>query len=156
MSDVVLTHHKLSHRGKQDLGLSDKDAPKLDPMHEIGSGEIHEKQKAILAEIIDQLNTLFGSDTTEGDQLSYARTLVEKTLESEVLQKQAASNTKEQFASSPDLTSEILNAVIDSMDAQAELSTRAINSEPIRDGLKLILLNQMELYEKLKSRAGAA
>ena len=65
LSDVVLTHHKLSNRGKQDLGLSDKDAPKLDPMQEIGSGEVQEKQKAFLAEIIDQLNTLFGSDTTE-------------------------------------------------------------------------------------------
>jgi len=156
LSDVVLTHHKLSNHGKQDLGLSDKDAPKLDPMQEIGSGEVQEKQKAFLAEIIDQLNTLFGSDTTEGDQLSYANTLVEKTLESEVLQKQAANNSREQFASSPDLTKEITNAVIESMDAQTELSTRALNSPEILEGLKRVLLNQLGLYEKLQSRATGA
>ena len=119
----------------------------------MGSGQVHEKEKAWLSEIIEQLNTLFGSDTTEGDQLSYATAVAEKTLESEVLQKQAANNSKEQFANSPDLTSEILSAVMDSMDAQTELSTRAINSEEIREGLKLILLDRLGLYEKLRTRA---
>lgn len=156
LSEVVLTHHKLSDHGQRNLGLSDKDAPKLDPMTEIGSGSVREKQRAYLAEIIEQLNTLFGSDTTEGDQLSYANTLVEKTLESEILRKQAASNSKEQFANSPDLTNEILTAVMDSMDAQAELSTKALNSIEIRNGLKQILLDQLGLYEKLKSRAATA
>jgi type I restriction enzyme R subunit len=122
-------------------------------MTEIGSGVVRDKQKALLNEIIDQLNTLFGSDTTDGDQLSYANTLLEKTLESEILQKQSISNTKEQFASSPDITNQILTAIIDSMDAQSELSTRALNSATIREGLKTILLNQLGLYEKLKSRA---
>ena len=153
LSDVVLTHHKLSNRGQKNLGLSDKDAPKLDPMHEIGSGQVHEKEKAQLAEIIDQLNTLFGGDTTDGDQLSYANALVEKTLESKVLQQQAASNSKEQFANSPDLTGEILNAVMESMEAQTELSTQALKSEVIREGLKFIMLNHLGLYEQLKKRA---
>jgi type I restriction enzyme R subunit len=56
-------HHKLSDRGQRNLGLSDKDAPKLDPMTEIGSGTVYEKQKAYLTEIIEQLNTLFGGET---------------------------------------------------------------------------------------------
>jgi type I restriction enzyme, R subunit len=153
LSEVVLTHHKLHNRGKQNLSLSGEDAPKLNPMTEAGSGEVREKQKAYLTEIIEQLNTLFGGDTTEGDQLSYATTLAEKTLESELLQKQAANNSKEQFANSPDLTSEILNAVMDSMDAQMELSGKALNSADIREGLKRILLNQLGLYEKLRQRA---
>ncbi len=62
-------------------------------------------------------------------------------MESEVLQKQTANNSKEQFMQSPDLTSEILTAVSDSMDAQAELSKRAVNSTEIREGLKYVLLN---------------
>ena len=90
------------------------------------------------------------------DQLSYANTLVEKTLESEVLQKQAANNSREQFASSPDLTKEITNAVIESMDGQTKLSTRAVNSPEILEGLKRVLLNQLGLYEKLQSRATGA
>ena len=90
------------------------------------------------------------------DLLSHATTINEKMLESEVLQKQAANNSKEQFANSPDLTSEILTAVMDSMDAQTELSTRALNSEEIREGLKLLLLDRLGLYEKLRSRATSA
>jgi type I restriction enzyme R subunit len=151
----VLTHHRLSDRGKRDLGLSDKNTPKLDPMSELGSGGIHEKEKVALAQIIEQLNTLFGSDATEGYQLSFARTLKSKTLESETLQKQAANNSKEQFANSPDLHSEIEAAVMDSMDAQSELSKKALNSEVILDGLKALMLNQLGLYEELKKKVSA-
>ena len=136
--------------------MSGEDTPMLDPITEAGSGSVQEKEKAWLSEIIEQLNTLFGSDTTEGDQLSYANAVAEKTLESEVLQKQAANNSKEQFANSPDLTSKILTAVMDSMDAQTELSTRAVNSGEIREGLKLILLDRLGLYEKLRTRATSA
>lgn len=156
LSEVVLTHHKLSNRGRRNMGLSDRDTPTLNPLTEVGSGELRERQKAQLSEIIEQLNTLFGGDTTDGDQLSYAHTLVQKTMESEILQRQAANNTKEQFANSPDLTSEILTAVMDSMDAQAELSTRALNSEEIREGLKAILLYRLGLYEKLRELAAQA
>ena len=156
LSEVKLTHHNLRNRGKQNLVLSGEDTPTLDPITDAGSGSVHEKEKAWLSAIIEQLNTLFGSDTTGGDQLSYANAVAEKTLESEVLQKQAANNSKEQFANSPDLTSEILTAVMDSMDAQTELSTRALNSVAIREGLKLILLDRLGLYEKLRFRATSA
>ncbi len=156
LSEVVLTHHRLRNRGQQNLGLSDENAPKLYPLTDAGSAAVHEKQKASLNEIIEQLNTLFGGDTTDGDQLSYAKTVAEKTLESEILQKQAANNSKEQFANSPDLTNEILTAVMDSMDAQTELSRRALNSSEIREGLKSILLDRLGLYEKLRGRAAGA
>ena len=156
LSDVTLTHHKLSHRGERNLGLSNKDAPKLNPLTEIGSGTVREKQKAYLTEIISKLNEIYGTDTTDGDQLSHATTLNEKVLESTVLQKQATSNSKEQFANSPDLTSEIMNAIIDAMDVQADLSTKALNSPEMREGLKRIMLNQLGLYEKLRDRAAGA
>ena len=153
LSEVTLTHHKLSHHGKQNLGLSDKDAPKLNPLTEIGSGTVREKQTAYLTEIISKLNEIYGTDTTDGDQLSHATTLNEKILESTVLQQQAVSNSKEQFANSPDLTNEIMNAIIDAMDVQVDLSSKALNSAEIRESLKGLMLNQLGLYEKLKSRA---
>ena len=39
-----------------------------------------------------------------------------KLLESETLVEQAARNTKEQFAASPDLTRELMNAIIDALE----------------------------------------
>lgn len=153
LSEVQLVRYKLKSTGPRALPLSPESAPQLDPLG-AGGGQVREKEKALLAEIIEQLNQLFGSDTTEGDQLSYAHVLLEKTLESEVLQKQAANNTEEQFRASPDLHAVIDNAVIDSMDAQQALSVQVLNSPEIRAGLIRILLNQLGLYERLKTRAG--
>lgn len=156
LSEVSLTHHKLSNRGKRNLGLSYEDAPKLNPMTEIGSGAVREKEKAYLTEIISKLNEIYGPDTSDGDKLSHATTLNEKVLESTVLQQQACNNSKEQFASSPDLNDEIMNAIIDAMDVQADLSSKALNSAEIRESLKGLMLNQLGLYEKLKLRATGA
>ncbi|WP_153559234.1 type I restriction endonuclease subunit R [Roseimaritima sediminicola] len=156
LSQVTLTHHKLSHRGKKNLGLSDEDVPKLNPMTEIGSGMVREKEKAYLKEIIVKLNEIYGPETSDGDQLSHATTLNEKVLESTILQQQAANNSAAQFANSPDLSNELVNAIIDAMDVQTELSTKALNSPEIQDGLKQILLNQLGLYENLKARAASA
>ena len=156
LSQVKLTHHTLKNRGQKNLKLSDDDAPKLNPITEVGSGSVQEKEKALLSEIITKLNEIYGTDTTDGDQLSHATTLNEKILESSTLQQQAANNSKEQFANSPDLTNEIMNAIIDAMDVQAELSTRALNSAEIRESLKGLMLNQLGLYEKLKSRVVGA
>ena len=72
LSEVQLTHYNLRNRGKQNLVLSGEDTPTLDSFTDAGSGSVHEKEKAWLSEIIEQLNVLFGSNTTEGDQLSYA------------------------------------------------------------------------------------
>ena len=61
----------------------------LDPIKEIAGASVYAKQKMRMSEIIEQFNTLFGGDATDSDQLSYATTLAEKTLESELLQKQS-------------------------------------------------------------------
>ncbi|MBX3435689.1 MAG: type I restriction endonuclease subunit R [Pirellulales bacterium] len=156
LSGITLTHHSLRNRGQRTLPLSDKDAPKLAPLTEAGSGAVQEKEKAFLHEIVEKLNSLFGSDTTEGDQLSYANTLAAKTLESKTLRMQAASNSKEQFAHSPDLKRAIEDAIIEAMDVQQDLSTRALNSKVIQEGLKAILLGPLGLYEKLRSLTESA
>lgn len=77
-----------------------------------------------------------------------------KLLESETLQQQAASNTKEEFGTSPDLSHELLNAIMGALDAHTAMSTQALNSEEVRRGLKDILLNHSDPYETLRAQAG--
>ena len=77
-------------------------------------------------------------------------------LESETLIKQAGSNTKEQFASSPDLPTTLINAIIEALDAHTTMSNQALNNESIQRGLIDILLNHSQLYEQLRSRAAAS
>ena len=152
LSEVQLVRYKLTSEGQRALPLSSDKAPPLAPLG-AGGGQVREKQKALLAEIIEQLNQLFGQETTDGDQLSYANVLLEKTLESDVLQKQAANNTEEQFAASPDLNAIFGNVIIDSMDAQQSMAVELLNYPDKRALMIWIMLKQLGLYEKLRARA---
>jgi len=154
LSKVVLTHHHLKSQGKAAMVLTEGEAIKLAPITEAGSGGVREKQTAHMAELIDKLNDLFGAGTSEQDQLRYVNgTLLGKVAESRTLQQQASSNTKEQFASSPDLTHELQNAIIESYDAHTAMSTQALNSPVVLRGLLDILLNHSGLYERLREKA---
>jgi type I restriction enzyme R subunit len=72
-----------------------------------------------------------------------------KPLESSTLQRQAAANSKEQFSHSPDLNNALLDAIIGALDAHQLMSTQALNSEDVREGMLDILLNHTDLYENL-------
>jgi len=157
LSKVVLTHHTLKPQGKQPMPLGAGETPTLDPITEVGSGSVQAQQKALLREIIEKVNDLFEGDLTEDDKLVYVNTVLKgKLLESEKLAVQAAAyNTKEQFANSPDLTAEILSAVMNALDAHNVMSTQALSSETVREGLKDILLGPAQLYEALREHAEA-
>jgi type I restriction enzyme R subunit len=153
LSKVVLTHHTLKNEGQRRLNVAELDETKLGPMTGSGSGSVQEKEKALLAEIIERVNDLFGADTTDGDQLSYVTTLRDKMLESDALATQAANNTEAQFANSPTLKHELMNAIIEAFEAHSSLSKQALDSSKVRDGLKDVLLGPAQLYEALRSRA---
>jgi len=151
LSRVVLTHHTLRNEGKRAMVLGSEEKPKLEPLTEAGGGGLHEKQKALLAEIIQRMNDLFEGDLTDGDQLVYANSVIKgKLLESDTLRKQAANNSKEQFANSPDLKTALMNAIMDALEAHTTMSTQALESEKVREGLKAILLGPAGLYEALR------
>lgn len=154
LSKVVLTHHTLKNLGKRNLPLGEGPAVKLQPMMEAGTGQVQDKQKALLDEIIAKVNDLFEGELTDGDKLAYVHVINEKMLASELLQQQAANNTKEQFSSSPDLPKEQSNAVIDSLDAHTAMSSQILNQPDAQAGLLNLLINQMGLYEELRKRAG--
>jgi type I restriction enzyme R subunit len=154
LSQVVLTHHTLKDRGKQPMPLNGGEYPQLDPLTEIGSGAVQEKKKAYLSEIIEKVNDLFKGELTDNDKLVYVNNVIKgKLLESPTLAKQAANNTKEQFASSPDLKQEIMNAIISALDAHTEMSTQALNSEDVRNGIREILIGSAGLYESLRKQS---
>ncbi|MCU0714242.1 MAG: type I restriction endonuclease, partial [Pirellula sp.] len=86
LSSVVLTHHNLKNRGKQQLSLPKGEYPKLPPMSDVGSGMVRDKQKVYLSEIIERVNDLFKGDLTENDKLVYVNNvLLGKLLESNTL-----------------------------------------------------------------------
>lgn len=157
LSKVVLTHHTLKDRGKQPMGLNADGSYKLAPLDAVGSGSVQEKQQAYLIEIIDKVNGLFEGELSDTDQLLYVNGVLKgKLLENETLRQQAASNSKEQFASSPDLKGALMDAIMDALDAHTAMSSQALGSERVREGLRDILLGPAQLYEALRARAGVS
>ena len=153
-SKIVLTHHKLTNKGKTPLVLGGE-GPKLPPLTETGAGSIQEKEKALLAEIIAKVNDLFQGDVSDDDQLIYVNNVLKgKLLQSDTLAEQAANNTKEQFSNSPDLAQAIVDAVIEAMDAHQSMSQQALGSPKVREGLREVLLGPGRLYEALRDSRG--
>lgn len=153
LSKVKLTHHRLIDQGKTSLAMT-SGGEKLHPITESGSGKVQDKEKALLAEIVERLNDLFQGAVTDADQLVYVNNVIKgKLLENAVLVQQAMGNGKGQFANSPTLDSALTTAIIDAMDAHGVMSKQALESEAVRKGILEALLGPGRLYEALRSRA---
>lgn len=156
LSKVVLTHHSLRTSGKQSLDLNTDGSYTLPPIDASGSGRVRDKEQAYLAEIIEKVNGLFEGSLSESDQLQYVDGVIKgKLLQNQTLQRQALNNTKEQFANSPDLRTELLHAIMDAQEAHASMSNQALASERVRLGLLEILLGPGRLYEAYRERPPA-
>ena len=156
LSHVRLTHYTLKNLGKSKADLRSGDAPKLEPITGAGSGSMQEKVKAHLREIIEKVNELFEGELTDDDKLIYVNNVLKgKLLENETLRQQATSNSKARFEASPDLSSAVLEAVLDARGAHKRMSEQAINDERVRRGLVDILVNFTDLYELLRGERKA-
>jgi type I restriction enzyme R subunit len=152
LSKVVLTHHHLRDLGTRKLDLKQGDSPAIPGMGP-GGGEVQDKNKAELAEIIAKLNELFNGELSDNDKLPYVCSVIRgKLLESATLSQQAAANSKKQFSNSPDLNKALLDAIIGALDAHQLMSIQALNSEKVREGMIDILLNHTNLYEDLRDQ----
>ena len=154
LSALRLTHHKMRDLGQQKLNLGRGDAPTeaLTPVTETGSGQVQDKHKLRLAEIIQAINELFEGEVTDGDAVAYVDGVLKtKLLESDTLRAQAAANTKEQFANSPNLQDELMKAIMDAMAAHQTMSKQALGSETVQAGILSALLGPGALWETLRS-----
>lgn len=155
VSQIKLTHHKLSTKGQRDLALSGFSEP-LTPYTAPGSGLVQDKEKARLAEIVERLNDLFQGVEDE-DQVRYVMgDIRSQVLKSQTLAHQAEHNTKERFGDSPDLSKAIEDAIMDAFETHSALSKQALASKKVRDGIKELLLGPGKLWEGLREKADEA
>jgi len=129
---------------------------RLLPLVEFGTGQVQSQHKTLLDAIIAKLNYLFEGQLTDSDKLVYVNNVLKgQLLESELLQQQAASNSKEQFANSAELQSELTNSIINALDAHPAMGSKALNNPALQLAFMDLLLNQAELWEGLRERAAA-
>ena len=154
LSALKLTAYTIKSLGDPKLDLRVGESETLYVPDEIGSGEVQDKVKIALAELIARVNDLFEGDLTPGDKLVYVNDVIKgKLMESDKLAEQAANNTKQQFAASPDLASEIMNAVMDALSAHTAMSKQALASAELRSDMKDVLLGAGKLWEGLRDKA---
>jgi type I restriction enzyme R subunit len=152
LSKVVLTHHHLRDLGTRKLDLQQGETIPIAGMAP-GGGSVQDKDKVELAEIIAKLNDLFGGELSDGDKVTYVRSMIRgRLMESPTLRQQAAANSKEQFANSPDFGTELMDAIIGALDAHQAMSSQALHSSTVRDGIKDVLLNHTNLWEDLRKQ----
>jgi type I restriction enzyme, R subunit len=153
LSALKLTAYTIKSLGDPKLNLHAGEPQQIYVVDQVGSGEVQDKVKIALAELIAKVNDLFEGDLTPGDKLVYVNEVIKgKLMESEKLAEQAMNNTKEQFAASPDLANEIMNAVMDALTAHSAMSKQALDSQQLRDDMKDVLLGAGQLWEGLREK----
>jgi type I restriction enzyme R subunit len=154
LSEVRMTHHKLSSKGMRALTPA-MNGPGLMPASATGTGSVKDAEKVLLDEVIAKLNELFDGSLSENDLLQWVfGTIRTKMEESEVLRGQARANTKGQFESSPSLDDELLNAVMDSHEANGAMTRQALDDDRVLRGILKLILEEGMLWERLRGVVG--
>jgi type I restriction enzyme R subunit len=151
LAKVQLTHYVIRSKGKAVMSLTTDDLPMLDPITAAGTGGLHEKEKALLSEIIERVNSLFEGAVSDEDAVVYVRHVVRsKLLQDARLREQAANNTKAQFSASPDLDKATTAAILAASDAHATITDILLTDKAKLRALLQLLLDKTGLYEELR------
>ena len=144
LSAVQLTHYRLQELGKRQIALKeaakDGDEYKLRPLGELGTASAHDPQMATLAALIAQMNDLFSGELSEADLVTYARHITGKLLENGVLARQAATNSKEQFALG-DFSGAFVETVVEGLDRYQSMAEQVLTSDATRKGFERLVLD---------------
>ncbi len=110
---------------------------------------MHEPKPTTLAALINELNKLFEGELSDADLLGYANHIKGKMLENETLARQAAMNSKEQFALG-DCNDILMDNVIEGLDRYHEMAGQVMGDERIRKAFAGILLDFV--YHEFQNR----
>ena len=130
LSNIVMSHYRLSKLRQQDLKLQEDSVNPLKPGSG-GTGKAKDKQEDWLSKIVARLNELFDTENlTDSDLISYSQTIWNKVNENQIVMKQIANNTADK-AMLGDFPNATLDAIFDSQDAYQDI-TKQLLSDPKR------------------------
>ena len=117
LSNVELSHYRLSKIRQQNLLLKEDEREYLTTGDGVGGAKPKDKKEELLSQIISRLNEVFITDElTEKDLVNYAYTIRDKISENELVMHQIANNSTEQ-ALLGGFSKALDDAVLDSSDA---------------------------------------
>ena len=147
LTNVVMSHYRLSKIRQQDLNLQDEEGGYLKPGEGLGTAKPKDKKEEFLSQIIHRLNELFITDQlTDKDLVNYAYTIRDKVRENELVMKQIANNTAEQ-AMLGDFHKAIDDAVMDSGDAHQNQMMQLLSDPAKAKGFARVVFDLLKLTE---------
>jgi type I restriction enzyme R subunit len=153
ISDVHMTHYRLSKIREGEVVLSPEGESSLQPISSMGSHAAAARQKETLEVLVKRMNEIFAGDFTDGDALNYARTVAEKIRENERVMDQVRCNTPE-LAILGDFPKAVQDAVIQSMETHENLAKQYLGDKKVQKKFSKLLLNM--LLEGLQQEAPAS
>jgi len=144
LSNVTLSHYRLSKIRQQDLQLKEDAADyTLDPNSDIGTAKAKDKKEEFLSVILKRLNELFITDNlTEDDMLNYARTVADKVGENDRVMHQIRNNSSEQ-ALLGDFPQAVDDAVMDSSDAHQNQMMQILSNPQVAQGFAKVVFDML-------------
>ncbi len=142
LSGLELTHYRVTKQREHRINLGDDEGDYRLDAPQPGDGSARDPEKKELSEIIEQLNDLFGAETTEQDKVNWFQSVKDKIKEDEDVMAQVRSNPAEQVMHG-DFPRAVEKAILDSMTSHGELARESLEDPTIQRQLMHLLLRQL-------------
>ncbi|MGY6566986.1 MAG: type I restriction endonuclease subunit R [Halomonadaceae bacterium] len=139
VSELELTHYRLTKREEKRLRLEVAEASPLKPVSDVGSGKPHDPEKQRLAEIIDRLNDLYGAEVSDDDKLHFANGIADRIERDEAVMAQVRNHRKEQVMHGL-FPKKVTDAVLDALSDHEKLSMPLLEDEDTGRQFALLIL----------------
>ncbi|MEQ7869864.1 DEAD/DEAH box helicase family protein [Chromohalobacter salexigens] len=139
VSELELTHYRMTKRAEQQLKLEVAEAKPLKPGTDVGSGKPHDPEKQRLAEIIERLNDLYGSEVSDDDKLHFANGIADRIERDEAVMAQVRNHSEDQVMHGL-FPKKVTDAVLDALSDHEKLSMPLLEDEETGRQFALLIL----------------
>ncbi|TQE96501.1 MAG: type I restriction endonuclease subunit R, partial [Spiribacter salinus] len=156
LSELALTHYRLTKRQEQRLQLEVEDEKgeyRLGSITSVGSGKPHDPDKKRLSEIIERLNDLFGAEVSDEDKLHFARGVADRIQRDEAVMAEVTRNSRQQVMHGQ-FPQRVTDIVLDAMTDNEKLSMEILDDREKARGFALMILDLL-VWRRESSEARA-
>jgi type I restriction enzyme R subunit len=151
LSNVTLSHYRLSKQRQQDLVMEAQADYRLQPGSEVGTAKPKDKKEEFLSQILARLNELFITDgLTDKDLINYAHTIRDKVSENQSVMHQIFNNTPDQ-AMLGDFPQALDDAVMDSSEAHQKQMLQYLSNPEVAKGFARVVFDLLKFSEVVTS-----
>lgn len=156
VSELSLTHYRLTKRKEQQLRLNDNQGDYLlKPGSAIGTGKAHDPEKKRLSEIIQALNDLFGAEVSDDDQVQFLNTIAQRISRQDDVMAQVKTHSVEQVMHGL-FPQRVVDTVLDAMTDHEKLSLEVLDNEESGRKFALLVLQILTAASSVLSQGGDA